>query len=720
MLFLTMGVASLWAADVQPVQLPAAKTGQPYAYALETNRPADFEKLGGEPAWLKVTPDGVLTGTPPPGARPVSTISVGAWVIDASGRKSGRRITRDFVLKVEPNPCRRESGADLMWCDAVSVGVRPSRGVEFAFQPEQMCDTPGADGMCASFSDLEKDCEKVKEGRYGKDGCIVQFDRLHLIRDGSTIIARGAIGSFDAQNRRFSWSSEPPSSAPAGSLRAEVVKAIDGSTVFLSGSVLIRKKVGSCQFWSWSVVAQTVDSANDLYYGPHDVNTFCAGDGTVLIVLPSQAIWATVYGIPANTNDPTWRPTPAPPGAHECWTGSPVSGSPSQGIGLCETQDGKAATRGFAQENPRHNYSDEKPNWPLRHVGYTHFIEWIYTRAEEPGVSQGSISMAPIASATKATWDVQASESALMGRGWAGFQFVYEHDRKPADDLNSLTAALTYEYRYWPRPWGRSSAEGPEKTLYWWKFGGEKCPQGSDLAGTQPYGIGGSCSPPKAGMRPIELTTRAGPEWAPAAEKVQNAGKIVVKDYVPRDLNMVAGAAIRVPIVISPIRFSDARLPSQISIAPVEGMEWGTRMAPHPIDISPASTITEWEPREILRQVPGVDAVARWPYEPTRNFLGDKPLVVDYSYRERLLYRSEPYFDEFFMTSKSEYGKLIPPEIQSTRSRSYMRLNFIMPVSAYLQLRLTWQHGSLPPAFQYVGNLWTVGFTFSNPGSAEY
>ena len=43
-----------------------------------------------------------------------------------------------------------------------------------------------------------------------------------------------------------------------------------------------------------------------------------------------------------------------------------------------------------------------------------------------------------------------------------------------------------------------------------------------------------------------------------------------------------------------------------------------------------------------------------------------------------------------------------------------------MPLSAYLQIKLTLQHGALPPLYQSVGSFLTLGVTFSNPGSSEH
>jgi hypothetical protein len=59
------------------------------------------------------------------------------------------------------------------------------------------------------------------------------------------------------------------------------------------------------------------------------------------------------------------------------------------------------------------------------------------------------------------------------------------------------------------------------------------------------------------------------------------------------------------------------------------------------------------------------------------------------------------------------------PELQFPGGRSYTRVTFIAPFSAYLQMRLSWQHGSLPPAFQFVDSEVTLGITFANPGTSE-
>jgi hypothetical protein len=676
MIFLLLSGAGAVRGEVKPVELPHAIAGKPYAYALETNKPAHFIKAGGNADWLKITREGVLTGTPPNDRSGLGLIEVEAqgW---AGDDRAGSEVLRGwFAVPVEASNCVGDATDQLAWCDGVVgeqipvatvVGQRHGKDAPIAFAPMETA------AEADSAIDSHVDCGN-------RNGCVVQFDRLHE--------QTGKLGHYDPEDRSFHWSHEGLDSPSSSSLKSDIVRSINGSKVFMSGSVLINVEVKNCTFYSWSVVTQTVDSSNNLFYGPSDLSAFCPNDKTVLIVLPVHAIWANVYGIPANTNDPTWRPLAKPPQPHECWTGAELWNSPTQGIKVCD----------LTSAPPGHEYDDEKPGPGFKTIGYSGFIEWLYNRGEQPGVSQGSISIAPVATSTKSTMDVQIYESwQQQGRpGWFGFQSVYEHDRKPADDLNSLTTALTYDYRIC------------NNRRYWWEWGAiQEQPGKCSILADKNYESSAKVSerPPFAGIRPVEFIMRVGAEWAPSAEKVKGGF------YVRRDLNMVTGESVRIPIVINPAWQSYARTPSQLIITAVEGVEAGTRMAPHPIGSPPV-----WEPRTILRQVPGADVSFRWPYQITRNFLGDKPITVDASYRARLLYRAEPSFDERFAAKNPTKAV----EEQSTTRRSYLRMNFIAPFSAYLQLRVTWQRGDLPPAFQYVGNLWTVGFTFSNPGSSEH
>jgi hypothetical protein len=516
-----------------------------------------------------------------------------------------------------------------------------------------------------------------------------------------------------------------------------LINAINGSKVLISGSVLIRTHVPLCFSQSWSVVTQTADSSSNLFYGPPDVTAFCAepkDDPTLLVVLPVHAIWASVYGVfpvKETLEDPTWRSNPPPPPGHECASPDPKDGDkntkiwdvPSQGIRNCSL--------------------NSSPAW--------RFFGAEYNRVTLPGVSQGSISTVPWASATKATWDMQAYESTRWGPGWFGLQLMYEHDRKLADDFNSFTAALTYDLRI--------PAKGRQ---FWFDWG---TPNG-DAAQTpkkcSPGEKGNVCvpplGPPLLGIRPLEFITRAGLEWSPSAENKATSAQAV---YMPEDKNLVMGVTARLPVVISPIGRHGIRQPSQFTVVPVWGLEGGFRVDSHPIcapvlspsyvpiagpgqceappnsPIVPAfapcpdtsSTTTNNatcpQPQEIFRQVAGVDVSARWPYNTFKNFLGDRPITLEFSYRVRRLSYAEPFYNGTQTPFKagptsSTLTSVQYPEGQSSGDRYYIRATFIIPVSAYFQFRATWQRGSLPPLFQFVGSETTLGLTFSNPGSSEH
>ena len=685
-------------AEYLPKELPAANTGEVYAYALQASRPARFVKTGGNAAWLEVTPEGVLTGRPRSDSPKISVIEVAALTTEGGGDEEPLRGS--FVVRVVAGNCAG-AGMGLTWCEdreetalRVLREGRPSkeRILEFApasYQDEIQDGSPiDADPRCKVPAIPPATGQQPH-------GCIVQFDRL----GGTT----GKLGHYDPGTHTLMWMDEHLQSPAAGTLKSAVILAINGSKLSMSGSVLIGTQPDDyCEFYSWSVVTQTVDSSNNLFYGPSEVTAFCTTDGRPMIVLPVHAIWANVYGVPANTNDPAWKLTGPPPAPHECWTGATLENSPTQGIRVCGLTEPKDQEDAYSDEKPRGNFKKFNFNKAL----YSGFMEWLINRTELPGVTQGSISLAPVAQVTKSTMDVQFYASWQQhGRpGWWGIQGMYEHDRKPADDLNSLTAAWVYDYRIcngrrYLHEWGLETVSGGTCSPF--KEVTEEVKwRSAQSSPRKPWA-------PSMGIRPPEFLFRAGPEWAPSAEtvKVSSTDKV----YVPRDLNMVGGSTVRMPIVLN--GFGQSWTPSFITIAPLDGVEVGTRMAPHPIG-------GEWQPRVVLRQVPGVDASVRWPLNLTRSALSNRPITLDFSYRQRLLYRAEPFFDETYFYNQGQ--KAVMPEVQNTGSRSYTRITYIIPFSAYLQFRTAWQHGQLPPAFQYVGNLWTIGITFSNPGSSEH
>jgi hypothetical protein len=611
----------------------------------------------------------VITGVPTRDAPAKSEIKVYAYAADAGGSRLEETtpLMRSFVVPVLSNDCSQSENETLAWCDSQvdvqAAGQYPSKKQSLAFAFQTQAVTEG-----------KSQCD---EG-----SCILQFDRL---RD-----KHKTYGYFDpSKHKIYPWNDDVTkeiTSPPA----ATIINAINASKVFLSGSVLIRKHVAGCPSWSWRVVTQAEESSGNLYYGPSDVSAFCypddPRDSTALIVLPVHAIWARVYGYPADTYDPSWKPNSPPPGGHECGSTQPSKTSfPSQQIRPCDAN---------------------KDANPLLKLLYSKPSRWIYNRQAEPGVSQGSISIAPIDAATKATFDLQAYESSLLGPGWFGFQTMYEHDRKAADDLNSLTAAYSYDLRLAnpskPSPWLHGAAWGARTA------GSGDCFE-SD-------GNSSECSPPIVGIRPLELMTRVGGEWSPDSFSAKSAetGKT---EYLGRDANLVMGSTLRVPIV-----FSSTSQPSQVTVTPVLGLEGGVRITSHDIGTGttcaakPLNPTCATQPGQIFRQVAGVDASTSLRYNLSHNFFGDRPFTLDFSYRIRRLSYAEPFANEMYVIHSVD----APFEGQSTSSRAYTRITFIAPFSAYVQGRITWQHGSLPPLFSFVGNQVTLGLTFSNPGLSEH
>lgn len=650
-------VAPTIAAQSDAVQVNAATVGHLYAYTIATTRPARFEKSGGNAGWLSITPEGMLTGTPDRAAPAKSEIQVKATSAE------GAMISRIFIIPVY-QPCGEGGGEVLAWCDGEMQdehSVRSKHGEDIGFRLTETQNDKRGDMDCPQDS----------------AGCIVQFSRVRGFR--------GDFGHFKGD--RVAWHlNDYGGDGP-------IIDAINGSRAFLSGSVLIHKAVDDCKFLSWMVLTQSVDSSNIVFYGPSEVSAFCTESNEVLIVLPVHAIWADVYGTAANVNDPGWKPTPEPKG-YECYTGANPQGSyPTQGIRPCDKAFPKKED--IAQTIPcpitvtpcnssvliPAGYEDQKPRLPTS-IFYRKWIAWNYNRLTQPGVSQGSISIAPIALGLKNAWDVQTYESARLGPGWLGIPVMYEYDHTQKDDLNSLTAAVIYDFRF----------DDTHPYLHAWST--------ADCNGLAPTG-NRDCEgiTPMVGIRRPEFSVRFGPEWAPSHIKPPKG-----ETQVPlRDLNTVMGATLRLPITFNPFTVRHVRQPAQITLAPMTGVEFGTRVDSHTIANAP-------QPNSILRWVAGADASVRWPYNLTHNFLGDKPLTVDFSYRVRRLYYEEPFTD---LSTTS-------PEMQSLGQRSYTRVTFIAPFSAYLQFRASWQHGALPPAFQYVGNLVTVGLTFSNPGYSEH
>jgi hypothetical protein len=247
-ILLLAGTSGAWAEN-DPVNLTAAIRDEPYAQVLRTNKPARFEKVGGNAVWLAITPEGALTGTPPRGAPEKSIIVVKAFPLDLTGKLANPQtaLTRTFIIPVHSKVCSGRNTDNFAWCDAApstANGSRPRQGERLAFEPVPIGEAAKRKGPLQASQvrpsaplahefDLTADCTQLS-------GCIVQFDRL--------LLPKGALGRFDTGSRQNVWDTALLKELPSDPMILEVVKAIDGSKVFLSGSVLIRMGVADCRF----------------------------------------------------------------------------------------------------------------------------------------------------------------------------------------------------------------------------------------------------------------------------------------------------------------------------------------------------------------------------------------------------------------------------------------------------------------------------------------
>jgi hypothetical protein len=565
-------------------------------------------------------------------------------------------ITTDgYVEGTPPNDAAEQSVIHVQVCAA---GKTPKEG--FFVVPVQRISCPPTSPLQLDWCERDPNVERVTNatfkfseqarvnlpiGEWGDVPQIIQFSRVQG--------EHGRFANLDPELSKLTHVEDALQVAPS------LVSTVNASKVFISGSILVKHGVKNCSDYQWKVVTESIDSSNILVYGPTELNFFC-DQQTLLIVLPVHAIWANVIGSHANTYDPSWKPLGSPPRGHECKGNDPlaIDGIPSQGIRPC----------------------DDLHTTPLTGPFYWPYLAGMYNRLTQPGASQGTISLAPRGISPKGAWDAQGYISTQFGPGWIGINTVYEHDHKMQDDLNSLTSALTYDLRLGPSQsfWSSAKPDCPDF----------KCPLD-----------------PVVGLRTPELTLRFGPEWSPGSAAIKV--KPPEKNY-NQDLNMVGAATLRLPIIVNfnktPSRLFDKQpQPSMITIQPLVGTEEGFRVRSHEVGQKLP------QPQEITRFVIGGDASLRLPFTLSHNFLGDKPITLEYSFRARALAHDEPYID-----TRSETESL------SESWRYYSRMTLIMPFSAYLQVRVALQRGSLPPLFQAVGSFLTVGVTFSNPGSSEH
>jgi len=436
-----------------------------------------------------------------------------------------------------------------------------------------------------------------------------------------------------------------------------LVDVIVGSKVMFSGTVLKIETDLDCSKYDWNVVTQTEESSSVLIYGPADIAANCdkrdAKTFLLHLTLPVHVVWAEVDGDWYGGKDSFHKPpSPVSPPSRDCDNNDvpanidPHTGKPAPSIPAIGI-----------------NLCDRR-YW----LGWIYSTGWVYTRLTQPGTGQGTIGYSPVvgnSGTLKLSYDVQINPSTKLGLSekhlpaWIGLLFVFEKDSTQKANLDSLTTALSYEVH--------AAANGnlfPSRT---------DCESGG--AGPPPR-----CQTHRLKFRSPEVQFRSGIEFAPTT---------------PHDLNTVQAELLKIPIV-EDIR----RQPSSLTVYPIVGLE----------EVQHVQTHLVGENGSQLRRVAGADASLRWPFQVTHNFLGDKPITIEYSYRTRWLSNSEPWTDV-------ENGGT---EILTTKRRAYERASFNAPISSYLQFKVTVQHGSLPPDFHRLGYSLQLGLSFSDPGSVEH
>lgn len=434
--------------------------------------------------------------------------------------------------------------------------------------------------------------------------------------------------SFDRIRNNINGKS-PQAAFPDEVERRDIVETIKGSKVLISGSILrIRLNnhdPNDCKAYDWKIVAQPKESPTIVIYGSADVGSGSCGkagsDALFFSAIPVTALWAEVTPYAARNDDPTHKgPGDAP------------SAQVNPTVKICDKGD------------PSSIVPCDRYEWP---VSWLYDTAWLfYNPLTQPGSAQGTINLSPVigGGSQKLSYDLQLNPALPVPGGWIALPVVFEKDSNNKANLDSFTAALSYEVRFVKAP-NLFAAGNPDRFI----------------------------------IRKPQIQLRVGPELAPTS---------------PRDLNLISGATTRLPFVIG-----FHRQPSSITFFPVMGVEGGQSIKSHlPVSDS------------ILRGVAGVDASFRWPFDVTHNFLGDKPITIDYSYRMRWLAYNEPMTD----IAAGE------TETVSNQRHSYWRGSLNAPVSSNFQFKLTVQHGALPPVFRILDYSLSLGLTFTNPGTTEH
>jgi hypothetical protein len=442
--------------------------------------------------------------------------------------------------------------------------------------------------------------------------------------------------------------SDDQDKVPTGS-SSDLVKAIVASKVMFSGTVIVIRLEASvdCTDYDWNVVTQAEESSSVLIYGPGDIGAGnCDKDDKDK---DTDNKMQTLYlTLPV----------------HVIW--AEVSGYPYTGRDSFHKAPAKPPPVKDCNKT-LHQIGIQLCDQDLRLFKWLYKSGWLYTRLTQPGTGQGTIGYSPVvgnSGTLKLSYDVQVNPSTKLGLvkalpAWIGIPFVFEKDSNQKANLDSLTTAVSYEVH----------AEAAGNLLQ----RPEDCQPSKNP-------LKGECLLSNFKIRSPEVQVRSGIELAPTT---------------PHDLNTVQAQVVKLPIVLNL-----HNQPSSLTIYPIAGFE----------EVEHVETHLSLENGSQFRRLVGADVSLRWPYQVTHNFLGDKPITIEYSYRSRWLSNPEP-------TTDIENGGT---EILSSKRQAYERASFNAPISSYLQFKVTVQHGSLPPDFHTLGYSLQIGLSFSDPGSVEH
>ena len=437
------------------------------------------------------------------------------------------------------------------------------------------------------------------------------------------------------------------------------VYAILNSKVSLTGTMIKQKVEDDCKDRDWYVVAQAKESANVVIYGPGDTGGgVCVGDAnkpaTLFLAIPVTAVWAEVTG---------YRNVPRI---------IPISDAYKQrGVGKDPLR--KAPKTLFIHKAPNsdpdkvetcddsHDISQSESYWIEvcdRHTappivrGY-YRNAWLYNRLTGPSVGSATISYSPvIGNLGSLTFGFDVLGNTNTKVGRGWFGGYFLLEKSATQKANLDALGAGLSY---------------DLPIYQ----------------TLPSPSRGYLSAPF--VREPRVLITAGAEEAPTT---------------PHDVNGLQSATVRLPAVLN-LR----KQPSSVTFFPVAGVELAEHVATHVLG----------ESSNQIRYLAGADASLRFPFQLTHALFGDKPITIDYSYRNRWLKNPEPF---------SNYGvpglTTAPQEVLTKERQPYVRTSFIMPLTAFLQFKVTAQHGSLPPNFHALGWAVQVGISISNTSSVEH